>query len=85
MNRRMAIIGVFMKKERDEEKLRQLLKEHRKYLININEIVDINGETSVMTIVLEATETVISTLGGKIGGLRGMHSKVMYGKDSKKY
>ncbi len=85
MKRRLAIIGVFMKKERDEEKLYQILKEHNRFLINKNEIVDINGETTVMTIILEASETVVSTMAGKIGGLRGMHSKVMYGKDSKKY
>lgn len=85
MKRRLAIIGVFMKKERDEEKLYQILKEHNRFLINKNEIVDINGETTVMTIILEASEKVVSTMAGKIGGLRGMHSKVMYGKDSKKY
>lgn len=85
MNKRLAIIGIFMKNERDEEALNQILKEHYKYLINKNEVVQINGETTVLTIILEATETVISTMAGKIGGLKGMHSKVIYAKDTKKY
>lgn len=85
MNKRLAIIGVFMKNERDEEKLLAILKEHHKYLINKNEVVQINGETTVLTIILEATEEVISTMSGKIGNLKGMHAKVIYEKDTKKY
>ena len=85
MNSRLAIIGVFMKNERDEEKLQEILKEHHKYLINKNEVVQINGGTTVLTIILEASEEVISTLSGKIGNLKGMHAKVIYEKDTKKY
>lgn len=85
MNSRLAIIGVFMKNERDEEKLQEILKEHHKYLINKNEVVQINGGTTVLTIILEATEEVISTMSGKIGNLKGMHAKVIYEKDTKKY
>ena len=85
MNKRLAIIGVFMKNERDEEKLLAILKEHHKYLINKNEVVQINGETTILTIIIEATEEVISTMSGKIGNLQGMHAKVIYEKDSKKY
>ena len=85
MNNRLAIIGVFMKNERDEEKLQEILKEHHKYLINKNEVVQINGGTTVLTIILEASEEVISTLSGKIGNLKGMHAKVIYEKDAKKY
>ena len=85
MNKRLAIIGVFMKNERDEEKLLAILKEHHKYLINKNEVVQINGETTILTIIIEATEEVISTMSGKIGNLKGMHAKVIYEKDTKKY
>ena len=85
MNSRLAIIGVFMKNERDEEKLQEILKEHHKYLINKNEVVQINGGTTVLTIILEASEEVISTMSGKIGNLKGMHAKVIYEKDTKKY
>ena len=85
MNKRLAIVGVFMKNERDEEKLLAILKEHHKYLINKNEVVQINGETTILTIIIEATEEVISTMSGKIGNLKGMHAKVIYEKDSKKY
>ena len=85
MNSRLAIIGVFMKNERDEEKLQEILKEHHKYLINKNEVVQINGGTTVLTIILEATEEVISTMSGKIGNLKGMHAKVIYEKETKKY
>lgn len=85
MNKRLAIVGVFMKNERDEEKLLAILKEHHKYLINKNEVVQINGGTTVLTIILEATEEVISTMSGKIGNLKGMHAKVIYEKDTKKY
>ena len=85
MNKRLAIIGVFMKNERDEEKLHEILKEYHKYLISKNEVIDINGETTVMTIVLEATEEVVNSMSGKIGLLKGMHAKVIYGKDAKKY
>ena len=85
MNNRLAIIGVFMKNERDEKKLQEILKEHHKYLINKNEVVQINGGTTVLTIILEASEEVISTLSGKIGNLKGMHAKVIYEKDTKKY
>jgi hypothetical protein len=47
--------------------------------------VQINGETTILTIIIEATEEVISTMSGKIGNLKGMHAKVIYEKDSKKY
>jgi len=85
MKNRLAIIGVFMKNERDEEKLWEILKENHKYLINKNEVVQINGGTTVLTIILEATEDVINTMTGRIGNLKGMHAKVIYGKDTKKY
>ena len=85
MKNRLAIIGVFMKNERDEAKLQEILKEYHKYLINKNEVVQINGDTTVLTIILEAPEDVVSTMSGKIGNLSGMHAKVIYGKDTKKY
>ena len=34
MKNRLAIVGVFMKNERDEQTLYEILKEHHKYLIN---------------------------------------------------
>ena len=85
MKNRLAIVGVFLKNDSDELTLYEILKEHHKYLINKNEVVQINGGTTILTIILEAPEDVISTMTGKIGNLRGMHTKVIYEKDTKKY
>ncbi len=85
MKNRLAIVGVFMKNERDEETLSAILKEHYKYLISKNEVIQINGGTTVLSIIMEAPEDVISTMTGKIGNLKGMHTKVIYEKDTKKY
>ena len=85
MKERLAIVGIFMKNEREESKLYEILRENNKYLINKNEIVQINGETTVLTVIMEAPEDVVSTMSGKIGSLKGMHAKVIYEKDTKKY
>lgn len=85
MENRIAVIGIFMKNHKDEEGLMEILNEYYQYLISKHEVIQIHGKTNVLTVVLEAPETVTSTMAGKIGMLRGMQCQVIYEKWPKKY
>lgn len=85
MDNRIAVIVIFKENYRDEQGMLELLEEYYSYLISKSEVIQIHGKKTVMTLVLEAPEVVVSTFAGKIGQLRGTRCQVVYDKLPKKY
>mgnify|MGYP003505597241 CR=1 FL=1 len=85
MKNRLAVIAIFKENHKDEQGLLELMDEYYEYLISKHEVIQIHGKKTVMTVIMEAPETVVSTFAGKIGLLRGTQCQVIYEKLPKKY
>ena len=80
MESRVAMIGIIVEEESSVEELNQILHEYGSYIIGRMGIPYSRKQMNIISIVLDAPEEQISALAGKIGMLRGISSKVIYGK-----
>ena len=85
MEKRVALMGVMVENKKDIAKLNELLHEHSEYIIGRMGIPHASGDISIISVAMEAPEQIICALSGKIGMLKGIHSKVIYAKNTKKY
>ncbi|MDD6812120.1 MAG: iron-only hydrogenase system regulator [Lachnospiraceae bacterium] len=77
---RVALLGIIVENPEEVEKLNQILHEYAEYIIGRMGIPYSKKKMNVISIVLDAPENKISALSGKIGMLKGISSKVIYGK-----
>ncbi len=80
METRIALIGVIIENREAVERLNGILHEYGSYIIGRMGIPYSRKQMNIISIVLDAPEEQISALAGKIGMLRGISSKVIYGK-----
>lgn len=84
MEKRVALIGIIVGDKKETGKLNTILHEFGDYIIGRMGIPHAENDIAVISVVMEAPENVISTVSGKIGMLKGMNSKVIYAKNTKK-
>lgn len=84
MEKRVALIGIIVEDKQETAKLNAILHEFGEYIIGRMGIPHAGEDIAVISVVMEAPENIISTVSGKIGMLRGMNSKVIYAKNTKK-
>lgn len=77
---RVALLGIIVENPEEVEKLNQILHEYAEYIIGRMGIPYSKKKMNIISIVLDAPENKISALSGKIGMLKGIRSKVIYGK-----
>ncbi|WP_312037184.1 TM1266 family iron-only hydrogenase system putative regulator [Clostridium neonatale] len=65
------------------EKLNSILHEYGEYIIGRMGIPYREKKISVISIVVDATNDVISSLSGKLGMIKGINVKTMYSKSGK--
>lgn len=82
MENRVALIGIIVENSDSVDQLNRLLHEYSQYIIGRMGIPHRERHMNIISIVLDAPQGVISALSGKIGMLRGVSSKVLYGKNS---
>ena len=80
METRVALLGIIVESTEEVERLNQILHDHAEYIIGRMGIPYSRKQMNIISIVLDAPEEKISALAGKIGMLRGISSKVIYGK-----
>lgn len=80
METRVALLGIIVENTEEIERLNQILHDHAEYIIGRMGIPYSRKQINIISIVLDAPEDQISALSGKIGMLRGISSKVIYGK-----
>ena len=80
METRVALLGIVVENTDEVERLNRILHDYAEYIIGRMGIPYSRKQMNIISIVLDAPEERISALAGKIGMLRGVSSKVIYGK-----
>ncbi len=77
---RVAIIGVIVENRANAERINELLHEYGKYIVGRMGMPYEKKGISIICVVIDAPETVISALSGKLGLLNGVSIKTTYSK-----
>ncbi len=80
MDTRVALIGIIVEDTQNIEKLNSILHEYAAYIIGRMGVPHAKRGISVISIVLDAPNDVISALSGKIGMLPHISAKTIYSK-----
>lgn len=78
METRVALIGIIVEKEEAVGSLNAVLHEFDAYIIGRMGIPYREKSINIISIAIDAPQTVISSLSGKIGNLPGVSAKVAY-------
>lgn len=77
---RIAQIGIIVEDMKSVDKLNNLFHEYGSHIIGRMGIPYPKKDISIISVVLNAEQNVISTLAGKLGMLKGVSVKTMYSK-----
>lgn len=80
METRIALIGIIVEKTEAVEKLNEILHEYGQYIVGRMGIPYKQKGVSIISVVVDAENNVISTLSGKLGMLDGISVKTVYSK-----
>lgn len=82
METRIALIGIIVESKESIEKLNNTLSEYSEYIIGRMGLPHQKKGISIISIVLDAPNDVISALSGKLGMLPHITTKTIYSKIS---
>ncbi|MDF2686164.1 MAG: iron-only hydrogenase system regulator [Clostridia bacterium] len=80
METRIAVVGIIVENPDSVEKLNTILHEYNKYIIGRMGIPYQKRSLSIISIVMDAPNDVISALSGKLGMLPDVTAKTVYSK-----
>lgn len=80
METRIALLGIIVDIPDSVEALNEILHLYSQYIVGRMGIPYRDRSISIISIVLDAPNDVISSLSGKIGRLKGVNAKVVYTK-----
>ena len=83
MDTRIALIGIIVDNIDSTEKLNTILHEYGQYIIGRMGIPYREKNVSIISVVIDATNDVISSLSGKLGMIEGINVKTVYSKTGK--
>lgn len=83
MDTRIALIGIIVEDTNDIEKLNSILHEYGQYIIGRMGIPYRPKNVNVISVVIDASNDVISSLSGKLGMIKGINVKTVYSKNGK--
>lgn len=84
MQQRVAMIGIIVENSDSVEPLNRLLHEYKDYIIGRMGIPYRERKINIISIVLDASPDIISSLAGKVGMLSGVTAKAVYSKTPEK-
>ena len=79
-NTRLAILGIIVENRDSAERINELLHDYGKYIVGRMGMPYEKKELSIISVIMDAPEAVISTLSGKLGMLNGVSVKATYSK-----
>ena len=79
-NSRTALIGIIVEDELSVARLNEILHEYRRYIIGRMGVPYREKDISIISIAIDAEQSVISALSGKLGALEGVSTKTIYFK-----
>jgi len=80
MENRIALIGIIVEDASAPEQLNAVLHEYSKFIVGRMGIPYRDRGISIISIVVDAPNNVISSLSGKLGMISGVSVKTMYAK-----
>jgi len=80
MNKRVAIIGIIVERDGQVDRLNELLHEYGEHIIGRMGLPYSKRNINIISIAIDASQDIISTLSGKIGKLDGVSTKTAYSK-----
>jgi putative iron-only hydrogenase system regulator len=80
---RIALIGIIVEDTNDIERLNSILHEYGQYIIGRMGIPYRQKNVNVISVVIDASNDVISSLSGKLGMIKGINVKTVYSKSGK--
>jgi len=83
MDTRIALIGIIVEDTDDIEMLNSILHEYGQYIIGRMGIPYRQKNVNVISVVIDASNDVISSLSGKLGMIKGITVKTVYSKTGK--
>jgi len=83
MDTRIAVIGIIVEDTNVTERLNTILHEYGQYIIGRMGIPYRENDISIISVVIDATNDVISSLSGKLGMIEGISVKAVYSKTGK--
>ncbi len=78
--KRLAVLSVIVEDRRESEKLNGFLSEYGEYVVGRMGIPYREKGVSVLSVVLDAPNSVLNALTGKIGQLEGVTAKTLFSK-----
>lgn len=78
METRIALIAIIVEDTESTEELNKILHEYGEYIIGRMGLPYRKCNVSILSVAVDAPQTVISTLSGKIGKLSGVSVKTAY-------
>ena len=83
METRIALIGIIVEDIESAGKINEILHENSPYLIGRMGIPYRKKNVSIISVVIDASNDVISSLSGKLGMIKGISVKTIYSKNNK--
>jgi putative iron-only hydrogenase system regulator len=80
MENRIALIGIIVENTESAEEINHLLHENSAYILGRMGIPHRPKKVSIISVVLDAPQNVISSLAGKLGMLPGVSVKTVYSR-----
>lgn len=80
METRIALIGIIVENLSSAEQINNILHEFGKYVVGRMGIPYRDKGVSIISVVVDAPNDVISSISGKLGMLPGVNSKTVYSK-----
>lgn len=82
MQTRLAVIAIIVEDRESTDQINQLLHKYAEYMVGRMGVPYKPKKVSVISVILDAPQEVISALSGKLGMLPGVSSKTVYSKIS---
>ncbi|MGM9978818.1 MAG: TM1266 family iron-only hydrogenase system putative regulator [Clostridium sp.] len=83
METRIALIGIIVEDIESAGKINEILHEYSPYLVGRMGIPYREKNVSIISVVIDADNNVISSLSGKLGMIKGISVKTIYSKTNK--
>ncbi|MDZ5725349.1 TM1266 family iron-only hydrogenase system putative regulator [Acetobacterium sp. K1/6] len=80
MEKRIGLIAIVVEKKEAVEKLNQVLHDYREHIVGRMGIPYQQRGISVISVVVDASTNIISSLSGKLGMIEGVSIKTVYSK-----
>jgi len=77
---RIALIGIIVEDTTATEKLNNILHDYGQYIVGRMGVPYRDKEVCVISVIVDATNDIISSLSGKLGMLDGITVKTIYSK-----